>query len=81
MGRIRGSAPSDLARTRLPPWFDEFLMAHPGVHLDLSIGNRTADIVKDELDLASGMATWPTRGWSLDSSPRASKSWPLHRPT
>lgn len=52
VGRIRVSAPSDLARATLLPWFEQFMQAHPGVHLDLSIGDRTADIVKDELDLA-----------------------------
>ena len=52
VGRIRLSAPSDLARATLLPWLDEFLQQYPGVQLDLSIGDRTSDVIKDELDLA-----------------------------
>lgn len=52
VGRVRLSAPSDLARTLLLPWLDEFLAQHSDVQLDLSIGDRTADVLRDELDLA-----------------------------
>ncbi|MBV8659371.1 MAG: LysR family transcriptional regulator [Burkholderiales bacterium] len=52
VGTIRVSAPSSLARTTLMPWFNEFLAAHPGVHLALSVGDRTLDVVKDEVDVA-----------------------------
>lgn len=52
IGRVRLSAPSDLARTVLLPWLDEFLEQNAGVKLDLSIGDRTADILRDELDLS-----------------------------
>lgn len=52
IGRVRLSAPSDLARAVLLPWLDEFLAQHTGVQLDLSIGDRTADVLRDELDLA-----------------------------
>lgn len=52
MGLIRLAAPSDLTRTTLLPWLDEFLREHPGVQLDLSIGDRTAHVVQDDLDLA-----------------------------
>lgn len=52
VGTIRVAAPSDLARTVLLPWIDEFIRAHPGVHIALSVGDRTLDIVRDEVDLA-----------------------------
>ncbi len=52
VGRVRLSAPSDLARTVLLPWLDEFLAQHTGVQLELSIGDRTLDVLRDELDLA-----------------------------
>jgi DNA-binding transcriptional LysR family regulator len=52
VGLVRMAAPSDLVRAILLPWLDEFLREHPGVRLALSIGDRTMDVVKDELDLA-----------------------------
>lgn len=52
VGLIRVAAPSDLARSTLLPWFDEFMDAHPGVQLALSVGDRTLDVVRDEVDLA-----------------------------
>ena len=52
VGLIRLAAPSDLTRSTLLPWLDEFMHAHPGVRLALSIGDRTLDVVKDEVDLA-----------------------------
>lgn len=52
IGLIRVSAPSDLTRAILLPWFDEFLAHHSGIQLDLSVGDRRLDIIQDELDLA-----------------------------
>ncbi|WP_299452844.1 LysR family transcriptional regulator [uncultured Pigmentiphaga sp.] len=52
VGLIRIAAPSDLARTTLLPWLDEFMHAHPGVRLALSVGDRPLDVVRDEVDLA-----------------------------
>lgn len=52
VGLIRVAAPSDLARTTLLPWLDEFLTAHPGVQLALSVGDRPLDVLRDEVDLA-----------------------------
>src|SRR5690606_32444398 len=49
---IRLAAPSDLARSTLLPWLDEFMEAHPGVQLALSVGDRPLDVVRDEVDLA-----------------------------
>jgi DNA-binding transcriptional LysR family regulator len=51
-GLIRVAAPSDLARSILLPWFDEFLAQHPGVQLSLHVGDRTLDVVRDEVDVA-----------------------------
>jgi DNA-binding transcriptional LysR family regulator len=52
MGLIRLAAPSDLTRCTLLPWLDEFMTEHPGVQLDLSVGDRPLDVVRDEVDLA-----------------------------
>ena len=52
VGLIRLAAPSDLTRTTLLPWLDEFMTIHSGVRLALSVGDRPLDVVKDELDLA-----------------------------
>lgn len=52
VGVIRIAAPSDLTRSVLLPLLDEFLASHPGVELALSIGDRTLDIVRDQVDLA-----------------------------
>ena len=52
VGTIRVAAPSDLTRAILLPWLYEFIRAHPGVHVALNVGDRTLDIVRDEIDLA-----------------------------
>lgn len=52
VGLIRLAAPSDLTRTTLLPWLDEFLRVNAGVRLALSVGDRPLDVVKDELDVA-----------------------------
>ena len=49
---MRVAAPSDLTRSALLPWFDEFLDAHPGVQLALSVGDRPLDVTRDEVDVA-----------------------------
>ena len=51
-GTVRVAAPSDLTRTVLLPWLDEFLQANPGVHLAMSVGDRPLDVVRDEVDVA-----------------------------
>lgn len=51
-GSIRLAAPSDLTRSVLRPWLDEFLDRHPGVQLLLNVGDRRMDVVRDEVDLA-----------------------------
>src|SRR5690606_13171142 len=52
VGLIRLAAPSDRGRATLRPWLDEFMAAHPGVRLALSVGDRPLDVVRDEVDLA-----------------------------
>lgn len=52
VGTLRVAAPSDLTRTILLPWLDEFLSLHPGVQLALSVGDRPLDVVRDEVDVA-----------------------------
>ena len=52
VGTIRVAAPSDLTRTCLLPWFDEFLVLHPDVQLALNVGDRPLDVVRDEVDVA-----------------------------
>ncbi len=52
VGTLRVAAPSDLARNTLLPWFNDFLAQHPGVHLDLSVGDRPLDVLRDEVDVA-----------------------------
>ena len=52
VGTLRVAAPSDLTRRVMMPWFDEFLAAHPGVQLALSVGDRPLDLLRDEMDVA-----------------------------
>jgi DNA-binding transcriptional LysR family regulator len=52
VGSLRVAAPSDLTRTTLLPWFSEFLAAHPGLQLSLSVGDRPLDVVRDDVDVA-----------------------------
>lgn len=51
-GRIRLSSSSDLTRRIVLPLLDEFLDRHPGVDLQLSVGDALQDVVRDEVDLA-----------------------------
>lgn len=51
-GRIRVSASSDLTRRVLLPLMDDFLDRHPGVELQLNVGDALQDVVRDEVDLA-----------------------------
>jgi DNA-binding transcriptional LysR family regulator len=60
-GMIRVAAPSDLARSVLLPWFDEFLAANPALRLGLSVSDRVHDVLRDPVDVALryGVATDP----------------------
>ena len=52
VGTVRVAAPSDLTRTLLLPLFDEFMQAHPGLQLQLSVADRVLDVLRDEVDVA-----------------------------
>jgi DNA-binding transcriptional LysR family regulator len=52
MGTVRVAAPSDLTRSLLLPMLDEFMRAHPGLQLSLSVGDRMLDVLRDEVDVA-----------------------------
>ena len=52
MGTVRVAAPSDLTRNTLLPLFDEFMRAHPGLQLQLSVADRVLDVTRDEVDVA-----------------------------
>lgn len=52
VGTVRLAAPSDLTRGTLLPLLDEFLAAHPGLQLRLSVTDRVLDVLKDEVDVA-----------------------------
>jgi len=52
VGTVRVAAPSDLTRNVLLPLLDEFMQAHPGVQLQLSVADRVLDVTRDEVDLA-----------------------------
>ena len=52
VGTLRIAAPSDLTRNLLLPLFDEFLRDNPGLQLQLSVGDRVLDVLRDEVDVA-----------------------------
>ena len=52
VGTLRVAAPSDLTRNLLLPLLDEFMGANPGLQLQLSVGDRLLDVLRDEVDLA-----------------------------
>lgn len=52
VGTIRVAAPSDLGRSVLLPWIDEFLALHPGVQLALGVSDRVQDVLRDAVDVA-----------------------------
>jgi len=57
VGTVRVAAPSDLTRNLLLPLFDEFMQAHPGLQLQLSVGDRVLDVMRDEVDIAIRFGT------------------------
>ena len=52
VGTVRIAAPSDLTRNVMLPLLDAFMAAHPGLQLQLSVGDRVLDVLRDEVDLA-----------------------------
>jgi DNA-binding transcriptional LysR family regulator len=59
VGTVRVAAPSDLTRNVLLPLFDEFMAGHPGLQLQLCVGDRLLDVLRDEVDLAIRYGTLP----------------------
>lgn len=51
-GPVRLSAPSDLGQARVVPVVDAFLAEHPGVTVDLHLGDGYVDLVGQGLDFA-----------------------------
>ncbi|KAG9584072.1 hypothetical protein KCV01_g14355, partial [Aureobasidium melanogenum] len=51
-GPLRLSVPSDLGRSVLLGWLDEFQQAHPGITLQLHVSDRAADLLRHPIDAA-----------------------------
>jgi len=51
-GLVRISAPTDLARSLLGEWLDEFQQRHPKVALSLTVSDSVLDLLSDSLDVA-----------------------------
>ncbi len=52
VGAVRVAAPSDMTRNVLLPMFDDFIDAHPGVRLVLTVSDRVQDVLRDAVDVA-----------------------------
>tara|TARA_R110002072_G_scaffold13418_6_gene56169 strand:- start:4286 stop:5191 length:906 start_codon:yes stop_codon:yes gene_type:complete len=51
-GELRISAPSDLGRNVLCEWLDDFMEQHPGLTVNLLLGDSLADFYLDRVDVA-----------------------------
>ena len=51
-GPLRMSMPSDLGRSLVVGWLDDFVALHPGVQLQLDVSDRLADVYRQPVDLA-----------------------------
>lgn len=49
-GRVRVDLPSRFARLRIIPRLESFLDEHPGIHLELGVGDRLVDLVREGYD-------------------------------
>jgi len=58
-GQLRISAPVTFGITHLAPLWGHFLQQHPKVSLDVSLSDRTVDLVEDGFDLAVRIAREP----------------------
>ncbi|GAA0783002.1 MULTISPECIES: LysR family transcriptional regulator [Pseudomonadati] len=50
-GDLRLSAPSDLGRSVLLPWVNEFMASHPKINLKLHISDSNIDFFRDPIDI------------------------------
>ena len=51
-GTLKIAMPSDLGRNLLLGWLDAFQLRHPKLHYQLSVSDRLADMVRQQVDLA-----------------------------
>lgn len=51
-GRLRVTAPPDLAQRFLVSWVPEFLAAHPGITIEMELSNAARRLIEDRFDLA-----------------------------
>ena len=51
-GRLRVTAPPDLALRFLVPWVAEFLAAHPGISIEMELSNAPRNLIESRFDLA-----------------------------
>jgi molybdate transport repressor ModE-like protein len=61
-GRLRIGAPLVFGRRHLAPLLPGFLTAHPGLRAELTLSDRFADLVEEELDLALRIGSLPASG-------------------
>tara|TARA_R110002020_G_scaffold98736_9_gene234815 strand:- start:5856 stop:6776 length:921 start_codon:yes stop_codon:yes gene_type:complete len=52
MGRLRISAPPDLAHTHLAPMIVRFLTEHPDIRIELELSNTAVNLIERKFDLA-----------------------------
>lgn len=51
-GRLRVTAPPDIAVRFLVPWVAEFLIAHPAISIDMELSNAPRNLIESRFDLA-----------------------------
>lgn len=51
-GRLRVTAPPDLAMRFLVPWVAEFMAAHPGISIEMELSNAPRNLIESHFDLA-----------------------------
>jgi DNA-binding transcriptional LysR family regulator len=58
-GLLRVTASLDLGRTLIAKWVKDFVDRHPGVKVELSLGERNVDLVREGYDLAIRLRDLP----------------------
>lgn len=51
-GRLRVTAPPDLAERYLVPWTAEFLARHPAISIEMEMANESRNLIESHFDLA-----------------------------